>query len=362
MNRWTLGGMVAACLGVVSAPPARAAEPASFEWSAPLSCPGLDAMQERLRQAGGPPGLHGTTALDARVTVEQAAEDRYRARVELVADHHWSERSLEASSCEAIAEAVVVILRVAAAAAAPASPSPVSPPVPSSPAASLPGAPAAEVPAPVAASQAPSVPPVQVPPPPPVPLTSAPPVDDDTGRGFSARAAFALDAGTRSDATPGFGIGAAWRGAHVRFAFDLGAFAPPPMEPTLGPGLVPAGLPPLIPQVPAGYPGAGVAVFSWPDAHAWLLMASLEGCASEPLRRGKVLVDACLGVALEHPRFGSAAFGVVPMGELAAEWWPTRAFAVRASSRWLLDVPRRSQATALVAFEPSLGLVVHLGK
>ena len=134
----------------------------------------------------------------------------------------------------------------------------------------------------------------------------------------------------------------------MRFAVDFDAFAPPPTEAALSPALV----------------APGLAAFSFPDeAQGWLLTASVEGCASEPLRRSRVLVDACLGLVLEHPRFDAgASFGLVPMGELAAEWWPLHALAVRASTRWLLEVPRSVQTTAFVAFEPSLGVAVHLGK
>ena len=66
---------------------------------------------------------------------------------------------------------------------------------------------------------------------------------------------------------------------------------------------------------------------------------------------------------LERPRFDSSAeLGLVPIGELAAEWWLLRDIGVRASTRWLLDIPRRVPTTALVAFEPSLGIVMQLGK
>ncbi len=338
MIRWTFAGLVAGGLAL-AAPPARADEPASFEWSAPISCPSREVMLQRLREGGT-----GPTALDTRVTVEQAAEDHYRARVDLVAGHQWSERSLEASSCDAIAQAVVVIVRVAAAAAPPTAGAPPQASAldrgETTNAADGASAPATPVPAPRLA-------------PPPA---SVPAVDEDRGRGFSARAAFALDTGTRYDATPGFGIGTAWRGRHVRFALDLDAFAPPP-QPTQEPALLPAGIA-LNVAVPPG-----IASPYETDAHAWLLTASAEGCASEPLASLAVLVDACLGLAFEHPRFDSVtALGLVPMGELAAEWWPSRVLGVRASTRWLLDVPRPAPTSALVAFQPSLGIVVLLGK
>jgi hypothetical protein len=334
MIRWTFAGLIAGGLALVAAPSARAGEPASFEWSAPLSCPSRDAMLERLREGGT-----GATALDTRVTVEQAAEDHYRARVDLVAGHQWSERSLEASSCDAIAQAVVVIVRVAAAAAPPTAAA--LDPGETANAADGASAPAPPLPAPTRLA------------PPPA---SVPAVDEDRGRGFSARAAFALDAGTRYDATPGFGIGTAWRGRHLRFALDLDAFAPPPQA-TQEPALLPAGIA-LNVAVPAG-----IASPYETDAHAWLLTASAEGCASEPLASLAVLVDACLGLAFEHPRFDSVtALGLVPLAELAAEWWPNRVLAVRASTRWLLDVPRPAPTGALVAFQPSLGIVVLLGK
>lgn len=314
---------------------ARGGEPASLEWNAPMSCPTREAVLQRLRESGGPPGV---SPIDTRVTVEQTAEDRYRARVELVADHQWSERSLEASSCDAIVDALVVIVRVAAAAVPSAPPPPPSPP----PSGAGPSA---------FAALPPPAPPV------PVPDSAASAVEEDRGRGFSVHTAFAIDAGSRFDATPGFAIGAAWRGAHVRFAFDLDAFAPAPTA-SVPPGgtINAAGA-----STPTGFFPVEI-VFSG-EPHAWLLTASAEACASEPLRRDRVLVDACLGLALEHPHFASSgAFGLPPLGELAVEWWPLHTLGVRGSTRLLFDVPRPMPTSALVAFEPSLGVVVHLGK
>jgi hypothetical protein len=113
MVRWPVALPVAGVVALGSQP-ARAGDPASLEWSAPLSCPAREAILERFQQGNEPSGAIGS--IDARINIEEAAEDRYRARVELVVGHQWSFRSLEASTCEAIAEAVVVIVRVAAAA------------------------------------------------------------------------------------------------------------------------------------------------------------------------------------------------------------------------------------------------------
>jgi hypothetical protein len=325
---WILALATAGGPGPLAQRLALADEPASFEWNAPLSCPTREAVLDRLEKGGG---AGATRRIDTRVTVEQDTEDRYRARVDLVAGHQWSDRSLEASSCEAIADAVVVIVRVAAAAAPDPQPTLGSPAAPAAPPGGSPAPPSAD-------------------------LQAA--VDEERGRGFTVRSAFALDAGTRYDATPGFSVGAAWRGAHVAFGLDLRAFAPPPAETIVAP--TPAGAflngsdnTPTFPLTLA-LPG---------DPQVWLLTASLEGCASEPLRRGRIVVDACLGLVLERPRFDSSdKLGLVPMSELAAEWWPLRAMGLRASTRWLLDVPRPVSTSALVAFEPTLGVVMHLGK
>ena len=327
---WILALATAGGSGALAPRSALADEPASFEWNAPLSCPTREAVLDRLGQ-GSAPGA--TRRIDTRVTVEQDGEDHYRARVDLVAGHQWSNRSLEASTREAIADAVVVIVRVAAA-AIPPDPLPAVEP------------PATPPPTPAGSS--------------PAPPSSAPQaaLDEDVGRGFAVRSAFALDVGTRFDATPGFAIGAAWRGAHVAFGLDLRAFSPPPAPTAFR---VPVPLAGLAVNQPGTFPEG---VTSSPiDAQVWLLSASLEACASEPLRRGRLVVDACLGLTVERPRFGSSdEFGVVPMSELAAEWWPLRALGVRASTRWLLDVPRPLPSSALVAFEPTLGVVMHLGK
>lgn len=349
MTRWILAAAVVCGADSLGPRPAVAAEPASFEWNAPLSCPTRGAMLERLGQ-GGPSGA--ARPIDTRVTVEQYAEDHYRARVDLVVGHQWSDQSLEASTCESIADAVVVIVRVAAA-AAPADPLPaVAPPAISPPVAP---APAPPVPSPAPPATAPSA----------VPSSASEALaDEDRGRGFSVRAAFAVDAGSRYDATPGFAIAGAWRGAHVAFALDFRAFAPAPPEAPVPPATVPLSVPGLAGTSTGLFAaGTGVAVFAFPDEHVWLLTASAEACASEPLRRPRVLLDACLGLVLEHPRFdGFAELGIVPMGELGVEWWPLRALGVRGSTRWLLDVPRQAQGNALIAFEPSLGLVMSLGK
>jgi hypothetical protein len=328
---WILALATAGGSGGLAPRSALADEPASFEWNAPLSCPTREAVLDRLGR-GSAPGA--TRRIDTRVTVEQDGEDHYQARVDLVAGHQWSNRSLEASTCEAIADAVVVIVRVAAAAIPPDPLPAVAPP-------------AAPPPTPAAS---------------PAPPSSAwwDAVDEYAGRGFTVRSAFALDAGTRFDATPGFAIGAAWRGAHVAFGLDLRAFAPPP-APTAFEASA------LVPELALNQSGvfAGAmtgAVTSPIDAQVWLLTASLEACASEPLRRGRLVVDACLGLTVERPRFSSDKLGLVPMSELAAEWWPMRSVGLRASTRWLLDIPRSVPITALVAFEPTLGVVMHLGK
>ncbi len=331
MPRWTLLLLVVGALAFHRVAPARAAGPASFEWSAPLSCPSREAVLQRVGQGNGPPG-----PIETRVSVEQDGEQHYRARLELVVDHEWSERTLEASSCDAIADAVVVIVRVAVAGAPPTT---ASAPTPSPP--------------PPAVAAAP-------PPSPRPPALENPRLEESAGRGFSARAAFAIDVGTASEATPGFRLGAAWRGSHLAFAVDVGAFAAPPNRASAGSmsaSPIPVSAIATDPNgtLVLGSP-AGIALPNVP-----LLMATAEGCASEPLRHDRFLVDACLGVALEHPRFSYSVggSGLVPLAEMAAEWWPLHALGVRGSARVLLDVPRSS--SSVVSFEPSIGIATHLG-
>ncbi len=109
LSALAVGGAVA-----VVTHPALATEPASpdpvtFEWTAPTVCPDREAVLARLRRNGA--AAEGESPIHARVTVEELATDHYRAHV---ATAGGPDRVLDATSCEAIADAVAVILRVAA--------------------------------------------------------------------------------------------------------------------------------------------------------------------------------------------------------------------------------------------------------
>ncbi len=87
--------------------------PSSLSWNAPPSCPGRDAVLERLRQAGNPEA--SPSPLDARVTITQDDDNQWRGHVQLVTDHVWTDRSVgAAATCEAVVEAIVVVIGVAA--------------------------------------------------------------------------------------------------------------------------------------------------------------------------------------------------------------------------------------------------------
>jgi hypothetical protein len=114
--------------------PAAASVPASLAWSAPLSCPGRELVLERLRPPGG--AVANTASIDVQVVIEQQGEDRLTAQVLVVRDHQWTTRSLANSSCDALVDAIVVIIKVAAlpqAGAAPGEPSLTPPPPVSGP-------------------------------------------------------------------------------------------------------------------------------------------------------------------------------------------------------------------------------------
>jgi hypothetical protein len=102
----------ATAASIVSASATAAATvPASLSWSAPLSCPSRDTILELLQEAGDDPAH--PSPIDVQVVVEQEGEDAFHARLVLVVDHAWEERSLDGYTCDAIADAVIVVVRVA---------------------------------------------------------------------------------------------------------------------------------------------------------------------------------------------------------------------------------------------------------
>ncbi len=130
---------------------------------------------------------------------------------------------------------------------------------------------------------------------------------------------------------------------------DVSAFAPPSAPDVNG--------------VEVGVGGFAAPAFVFPPE--WLLTATTEACLGAPLAPGTVRVDLCAGVAVEHPRFEYLAgpkIGVVPVGEASFEWWPLPYLGASLAFRFLLDVPRATPSDTLVAFEPSLGLIVRFAK
>jgi hypothetical protein len=117
-----------AILGIASS--AAAYVPAGLVWNAPAACPGRDAVLQRLRQTGD--AQAAPSPIDARVTISQGDDDRWRAQIQLVAGHAWTDRSIDpAPSCEAVVDAIVVVLSVAAASNPAAPERPPAPPAPS---------------------------------------------------------------------------------------------------------------------------------------------------------------------------------------------------------------------------------------
>ena len=110
----------AAVLGV----PLRASAQAStvtLRWNAPPSCPSGEVVRSRVLQLVGP---HVTLEASASVT---EAQGTYRAALKVRAGESVGERTVDAASCEALADAVAVV--VAMAGTTMASP-PIAPPAP----------------------------------------------------------------------------------------------------------------------------------------------------------------------------------------------------------------------------------------
>ncbi|HYQ14182.1 MAG TPA: hypothetical protein VEQ58_00435, partial [Polyangiaceae bacterium] len=92
--------------------PARArAEPpdlVSLEWSAPPECPGLEAVQARIRKLAG--SLRSATKPHANATITRSAEGGLHLRLVMRSENGVGERNIDGKSCNDLAGAAAVAL------------------------------------------------------------------------------------------------------------------------------------------------------------------------------------------------------------------------------------------------------------
>jgi hypothetical protein len=314
-------GVAAAVWGALAC----AADSPWLTWEAPPECPTREIVLDRIRSIAK--DSRGDDVA-AQIRVEAADQGRWSARVTATVGGIRSERSLGGSSCEAVAEASALIVGLLLTPApGPSETPPVSVPV---------------------ARHAPVV--LE----PAVPETPA--IQRGISGGLSFRAATAVDIGALPSPSPGAIVGAAWRVRPLEVGLEAAAFAAQ---------------------------GATVSG-STSGASVTLASASLDVCLAVPWG-DRVVVAPCAGATLE--RLAATGFGaanafvgqeqvaLVPgaLGELALEWSPLPVLAFRATARGIVPFARPTFVVlgpgggeaghpAAVALEPSLGLVVHLGK
>jgi hypothetical protein len=375
--------------GVVLAARVAAASTSSdwFAWEAPRECPGREAMVERIREATREaPG----DDVHAQVRVVEEGDGRWSASVSVTAGGNRSDRLLGAASCSAIADAAALIVGLSLT-LAPAVSVAASSPAVSVTAPSPSGASGIPAPSPSAASEA-TAPAVSLLPQGPAPVaTDAPQSMPDSSRerasatsaarsrplagtqpiapegsasstlsrtrgSLTLRAAGAVDVGTLPSAGPGVTMGASWRAAPLEIGLDAAAFAAQ----------------------------RGAVSGTTSGASVGLGSAALDACLVVPWG-DRVVMTPCAGFALE--RLAADGFGpsgafvaaqraiVLPaaFGDLGLEWWPSRHVGFRGAVRGVAPFDRptfvvqgpgggAAHRPSIAAVEPSLGVVVRLGK
>ena len=105
--------MPVAIFGLFAASPARAEEDEiALTWDAPHDCPSREEVLAQVRRLTGP--TSGADSLRAEVTVKPTTGGRVHAQIRTEAEGMSGSRVLEAASCPALSEAVVVLLALAA--------------------------------------------------------------------------------------------------------------------------------------------------------------------------------------------------------------------------------------------------------
>ena len=296
-----------------------------FEWAAPDGCPAREVVLERVRAyVPGEPD----DEVQARVQVD-AEDGAWTGRIAVAAGTSRSERTVQGLSCEAVADASAMIVGLAL---APTAPTP------------APDPPTVDAPVPVAVRPASAV-----------QETPASSINHRPG-GPSAHAGALFDGGALPSAAPGVEVGVGWRVAPIEVGLEAAAFAAQ----------------------------RGTVAGSASGASMTMESASLDACLVVPWG-DRVVVAPCAGFALE--RLAAEGFGppgafltarpvvVLPavLGEMGLEWSPSSRVAIRVAARGVAPFARPAFVVggpgggdvyrpALVALEPSLGLVVRLGK
>lgn len=100
---------------LASTPAATAQAPGRFElqWNAPAACPDRDSARAAIDSALGARGAVEHAAVVVRVTVAEIAPERWTADIWMYGAAGSGERSVEATSCEQVAEAATLIVALA---------------------------------------------------------------------------------------------------------------------------------------------------------------------------------------------------------------------------------------------------------
>lgn len=338
---WVAVGIV---LSVAKSAAAEATDP-WFVWIAPAECPSGEAVLARIgvtAQDGAP------NDLTARAAVESIG-GRWSGRVEVTSGERRWERTFEGGSCATVADAVALTVSLSIA------PSRTIAAVTAASAQTAGGFLAPEVPRPTPATRNRATVSAMLEAA-PGPETVSPPTPSHTHGSFSVNAEGVVDVGGVPSPSPGGAVGIAWRSKPLEVGIEAVA-----VEGQRG-------------TVAGSTSGASVS----------LTAASASVCLVVPIG-DRVVGGPCAGGALE--RLAAHGFGpsdtfvatqpvvVLPaaVGEVDLEWSPMWAMAVRASARGLAPLSRptfvvrgpaggTAYRPASVDVEPSLGVVVRLGK
>lgn len=302
---WTLALgtalFVLAPRAIAQLPPPKAdvSRAVSLEWNAPAECPARSyVLSELARQLEGAT-LTPEKRITARADVRRGEGQRWHLRLVTESGEQRGDRTLEAESCRAAADATALIVAMAVdpsrtlgdAGAPP--PALTLPPVPVAPTAT-PVTTAAAATAPSAAPTASAPPPIPPPAPPP-PGTAPPPRSRPATSGPSPLAHFGIsgsvfgDDGVLSGVSPGVGGAVAWLPGRVRFEVSAAYFPPERVQ-----------------------------VASNPARGATLDLATvgLRGCYA--LLLGRLELGPCAGGEVGFLR--GAGFGVVTASEGGTPW------------------------------------------
>jgi hypothetical protein len=207
-------------------PPPPAAAPLDLTWTAPEGCPTGEAVAgEVTRITGGAGGTSRHVTAEARV--ERKTADAWHATIVMRVDGTVGERSFEAESCAAVADAATLILAIAV---NPLVSLRAIPPPPEAPA-------PAPTPPPVAPPPPPPPPPVPPPPPPPQKPPPPPQRTPPTLGRFAFGLSLAGEAGSLLRAAIGGAMSLAWIPDRFRLELAAGLWVPQEVTSDTYPGV-----------------------------------------------------------------------------------------------------------------------------